>query len=146
IIGGLGNYTYEPLLGQLIFNLTGVVDYTYGDFKLEPRDDTDIDLVGTDVEEDIPVIKSNLLGNYPNPFNPTTTIYFELNSENTENPELVIYNLKGQKVHQYSLSNDQSSIIWNGTDESGKPVTTGVYLYKLQAGNKIYTKKMLLLK
>ncbi len=146
IIGGLGNYIYEPLLGQLIFNLTGVVDYTYGDFKLEPRDDTDIDLVGTDVEEDIPVIKSNLLGNYPNPFNPTTTIYFELNSENTENPELVIYNLKGQKVHQYSLSNDQSSIIWNGTDESGKPVTTGVYLYKLQAGNKIYTKKMLLLK
>ncbi len=146
IIGGLGNYIYEPLLGQLIFNLTGIVDYTYGDFKLEPRDDTDIDLVGTDVEEDIPVIKSNLLGNYPNPFNPTTTIYFELNSENTENPELVIYNLKGQKVHQYSLSNDQSSVIWNGTDESGKPVTTGVYLYKLQAGNKIYTKKMLLLK
>ena len=146
IIGGLGNYIYEPLLGQLIFNLTGVVDYTYGDFKLEPRDDTDIDLVGTDVEEDIPVIKSNLLGNYPNPFNPTTTIYFELNSENTENPELVIYNLKGQKVHQYSLSNDQSSIIWNGTDESGKPVTTGVYLYKLQAGDKAYTKKMLLLK
>ncbi len=84
--------------------------------------------------------------NYPNPFNPTTTIYFELNAENTQNAELMIYNLKGQKVHQYSLSNDQSSVIWNGTDESGKPVTTGVYLYKLQAGNKIYTKKMLLLK
>ncbi len=150
IIGGLGNYTYEPLLGQLIFNLTGVVDYTYGDFKLEPRDDTDIDLVGTDVEEDIPVIKSNLLGNYPNPFNPTTTIYFELNTENIGNAELIIYNLKGQKIKTFPVIlsgvEGQSSIIWNGTDESGKPVTTGVYLYKLQAGDKAYTKKMLLLK
>ncbi|MHA2018173.1 MAG: T9SS type A sorting domain-containing protein [Promethearchaeota archaeon] len=150
IIGGLGNYIYEPLLGQLIFNLTGIVDYTYGDFKLEPRDDTDIDLVGTDVEEDIPVIKSNLLGNYPNPFNPTTTIYFELNTENIGNAELIIYNLKGQKIKTFPVIlsgvEGQSSIIWNGTDESGKPVTTGVYLYKLQAGDKAYTKKMLLLK
>lgn len=150
IIGGLGNYTYEPLLGQLIFNLTGVVDYTYGDFKLEPRDDTDIDLVGTDVEEDISVIKLNSLGNYPNPFNPTTTIYFELNSENTEDAELIIYNLKGQKIKTFPVIlsgvEGQSSIIWNGTDESGKPVTTGVYLYKLKAGDKTYTKKMLLLK
>ncbi|MEA2096434.1 MAG: T9SS type A sorting domain-containing protein [Candidatus Cloacimonadota bacterium] len=150
IIGGLGNYTYEPLLGQLIFNLTGVVDYTYGDFKLEPRDDTDIDLVGTDAEEDISTMKLNSLGNYPNPFNPTTTIYFELNTENTENAELIIYNLKGQKVKSFPMNQFTNSpvhqVIWNGTDESGKPVTTGVYLYKLKAGDKTYTKKMLLLK
>ncbi|MEA2096433.1 MAG: PKD domain-containing protein [Candidatus Cloacimonadota bacterium] len=88
--------------------------------------------------------------NYPNPFNPTTTISFELNTEVTGNSELVIYNLKGQKVKSFPINQFTNSpvhqVIWNGTDESGKPVTTGVYLYKLQAGDKTYTKKMLLLK
>ncbi|MCK5051881.1 MAG: T9SS type A sorting domain-containing protein [Candidatus Cloacimonetes bacterium] len=146
IIGGLGDYTYEPLLGEMIYNLTGVVDYTYGNFKLEPRDDDDIDLEGTDVDEEFLTIKSNSMGNYPNPFNPSTTIYFQLNTENTEDAELIIYNLKGQMIRQYSINNLQSSITWNGVDQSGKLVTSGVYLYQLKIGTETHTKKMLLLK
>ncbi|MCK5788552.1 MAG: T9SS type A sorting domain-containing protein, partial [Chlamydiia bacterium] len=146
IIGGLGDYTYVPVLDDFIYSITGVVDYTYAAFKMEPRDDNDIDLIGVDVNDDLLTIKADILGNYPNPFNPSTTIYFEVNTENTENTELTIYNLKGQKIHQYSITNNQSSITWNGTDELGKPVTSGVYLYQLNTGDKTYTKKMLLLK
>ena len=50
------------------------------------------------------------LSNYPNPFNPSTTISFQLNTENTENTEINIYNIKGQKIRQYSIFNNQSSI------------------------------------
>ncbi|NQV17371.1 MAG: T9SS type A sorting domain-containing protein [Armatimonadetes bacterium] len=79
--------------------------------------------------------------NYPNPFNPETTIYFT-----AENAEIIIYNLKGQKIRQYSIFNNQSSIVWDGTDENNQPVTSGIYLYKFQAGEVSVTKKMLMLK
>lgn len=88
-----------------------------------------------------------MLTNYPNPFNPTTTISFELNTENYKDTKIVIYNLKGQKIRQYSIFNNQSSIIWDGTDQIGKPVSSGVYFYKLKAGKDFsQTKRMLLLK
>lgn len=66
---------------------------------------------------DVLVSTSKLLGNYPNPFNPSTTIYFNLTTENTENTELDIFNLKGQIVRQFSIFKFQSSIIWDGTDK-----------------------------
>ncbi len=97
------------------------------------------------------------LTNYPNPFNPSTTISFGLNTENTslrqgypgqaENTELIIYNIKGQQIRKYSIFNNQSSIIWDGTDENNQLVSSGIYFYKLKVGNKeITTKKCLLLK
>ncbi len=88
-----------------------------------------------------------LHSNYPNPFNPSTTISFSLNTENTENTELVIYNIKGQKISQYSIFNNQSSIVWNGIDKNNQPVSSGIYFYKLKAGKDFSeTKRMLLLK
>ena len=87
------------------------------------------------------------LQNYPNPFNPSTTISFELSTEETDNIELVIYNLKGQKIQHYSISNDQSSITWNGIDSNGQPVSSGIYFYQLKVdGNPIAEKRCLLLK
>ncbi len=83
---------------------------------------------------------------YPNPFNPSTTISFTLNAEITDNAEISIYNLKGQKIRQFKILNDQLSITWNGTDNNDKPVSSGIYLYKLKAGEFQQTKKMLLLK
>jgi len=81
--------------------------------------------------------------NYPNPFNPSTTISFSINTENTE---LVIYNLKGQRIREFSVSNDQSSIVWNGTDQTGESVSSGIYFYKLRVGTYVHTKKMILMK
>ncbi len=154
IVGGLGNYTYEPLLGEFIYNLTGVVDYTYGTFKLEPRDDDDIDLIGSDADDDFITIKADLLGNYPNPFNPETTISFSV-TQTSSFVTLEIYNLKGQKVKTLECGESLSttangvgySIIWNGTDDNNKLVTSGVYFYQLLLdGKSVATKKMLLMK
>jgi hypothetical protein len=88
-----------------------------------------------------------LNGNYPNPFNPTTTINYSL-KENSK-VELKIYNIKGQLIK--TLVNEfkpagEHSVIWNGTDDSGKPVSSGIYFYKLKAGDFQKVKKMVFLK
>ncbi|MDO9576955.1 MAG: right-handed parallel beta-helix repeat-containing protein [Candidatus Cloacimonadales bacterium] len=118
----------------------------------------DILFVGTD---DILNLETKLLGNYPNPFNPSTTISFQLNTslrqgyagqaETTENTELMIYNLKGQKIKVFtfpngSLGTSEHSVVWDGTDQTGKPVSSGVYFYKLKAGDKSFSRKMLMMK
>lgn len=87
--------------------------------------------------------------NYPNPFNPETTILFNLTAENAENAELVIFNLKGQKVK--TLISDQLSagdhlVVWDGSDSDGKRVSSGIYFYKLKTKNFEKTNKMILLK
>ena len=95
------------------------------------------------------ITKSQLHHNYPNPFNPTTTISFELNTENTEHTELTIYNLKGQKVKQLisdQLSAGEHSVVWDGRDENNQPVGSGIYFYKLKVNDKnIAVRKCLLL-
>ena len=86
-----------------------------------------------------------LAGNHPNPFNPATTISFNLSHEATENPEIVIYNSKGQKADQLIISNDElriGEVVWDA-----KRFSSGIYFYKLvSAGATIDTKKMILLK
>lgn len=100
--------------------------------------------------EDLPHLTIQLKANYPNPFNPATTIVFELNSGNIVDIEVVIYNVKGQKVRQLvsgQLSAGQHSVVWDGKDENKQSVSSGVYYYRLLADDKIIgTKRMLLLK
>jgi len=84
--------------------------------------------------------------NYPNPFNPSTTISFSLPTESTDKAELIIYNLKGQQISKFSIFNSQSSIVWDGTDQTDQPVSSGIYLYKLKSGSYSSTKKMILMK
>jgi len=97
-------------------------------------------------ENEIPISSNvKLHQNYPNPFNPSTTIFFELNTETSESIELEIFNVKGQKVKQYSIFNNQSSIAWDGKDQVGKFVPSGIYFYKLNISDSP-TKKMILLK
>ena len=84
---------------------------------------------------------------YPNPFNPTTTISFSL--QNNSNAELSIYNIKGQKVKQLlsdKLSSGKHSVVWDGRDENNQPVGSGIYFYKLKAGDFQKVRKMILLK
>jgi len=88
------------------------------------------------------------LRNFPNPFNPVTTISFETTNLH-ENTRIEIYNLKGQKVKTLvneELAAGKHSVIWNGADDSGKSVSSGIYFYKMRAGNYTSTKKMILMK
>ncbi|MDP8202413.1 MAG: T9SS type A sorting domain-containing protein [Candidatus Tenebribacter burtonii] len=85
--------------------------------------------------------------NFPNPFNPTTTISFNLTAES--NVDIAVYNVKGQKVKQLmneQLPVGQHSIEWNGKDSNNKATASGIYFYKISAGKSTSMKKMLLLK
>ena len=85
--------------------------------------------------------------NYPNPFNPTTTLRFDLPEVSDVN--VVIYNMLGQKVRTFnmnSISAGSHSIKWNATNDLGDPAGAGVYLYQLQAKDFVKTRKMVLLK
>jgi len=87
------------------------------------------------------------LCNYPNPFNPNTTFSFNLKTNEFDEILLVIYNLKGQKIRQFSMLNNQSTIIWDGTNENNKPVSSGIYLYSLIInGTDVAKNKCMLLK
>jgi hypothetical protein len=98
-------------------------------------------------DDELPSMNPILGQNYPNPFNPSTIISFNLTSENAKHAELAIYNLKGQKIREFSIDKDQTSLTWDGKDSFDKPVSSGVYFYKLIVNNKsIATRKCLLLK
>ena len=88
-----------------------------------------------------------LNGNFPNPFNPNTTIKFGL-PENGH-VQLTIYSMNGQKVRTLldgQVSKGYHQLVWNGTNESGQPVSGGLYIYELKTENKRILKKMLLVK
>jgi hypothetical protein len=89
-----------------------------------------------------------LKANYPNPFNPTTNISFSLPAE--AEIKLNIYNIKGQKVKTLTNSiypQGNHNVMWNGRDDNGQPVGSGVYFYRLQVDGKTQaTRKCLLLK
>ena len=96
-------------------------------------------------------IRAYKLSNYPNPFHSSTTISFSITAENTENAEINIYNIKGQKIKTFkNLQIDKSpnqQIVWDGKDESGHNVCSGMYFYKLSSGDSFsQTKKMILMK
>ncbi len=84
--------------------------------------------------------------NYPNPFNPTTTISFT--TSNAVDWILEIYNVNGALVHSFDGAAESGtvSIDWDGTTASGEQVASGVYFYRLRAGDFNATKKMMLLK
>jgi hypothetical protein len=93
------------------------------------------------------VASNSLSQNYPNPFNPQTTIAFSVKERGMVN--LKVYNVAGQLVR--TLANEQFAAgahtkVWDGRNDSGQPVSSGVYFYKLVANNFAQTKKMVLLK
>jgi hypothetical protein len=88
---------------------------------------------------------TNNISNFPNPFNPETTISFNL-THNIENARIEIFNVKGEKIKVINCQN-QTPIIWDGTDNNRNPVSSGVYLYRIKTDEGVsISKKMLLLK
>ena len=97
-------------------------------------------------------IKTRLLANYPNPFNPSTWIPFQLG--HVELVTLNIYDVEGQLVRKIDLgcltagnyAQPDRAIYWDGQTENGELVSSGTYFYQLQAGDYRETRKMVILK
>ena len=82
--------------------------------------------------------------NYPNPFNPATTIPLSV-PDGAESVDVAIYNLLGQLVHQVwsgPLAAGEHRLTWDGRDGQGQPVASGAYLYQLRVGEQLRTRKM----
>ncbi|NQT64562.1 MAG: T9SS type A sorting domain-containing protein [FCB group bacterium] len=96
----------------------------------------------------MPELPSNLaISNYPNPFNPTTTITYSLPQNG--NIHLSIYNIKGQIVKTLFEGEQLAGsyeMVWDGKDNNEKSVSSGLYFYKLSTKNETLMKKMMMLK
>jgi hypothetical protein len=97
---------------------------------------------------EIPSARINLEANYPNPFNPSTTISFRLPSSGI--PQLSVYNLKGQLVKNLTADAPypagKHSIVWDGKDQAGQSVSSGLYFCRLSFEGKSSVRKMVLAK
>jgi hypothetical protein len=157
---GIG-YTPVPVAGNTLDDLTGIVGYRRVDttpvranqsliLRLEPRRNNDVNLTWTDTgDPNLDVVRAfGLKQNTPNPFNPVTTIEFAVPTPGAV--QLRIYDVRGQVVRtlvdREFAAPAHERATWDGRDEAGQVVPSGVYFYKLIAGSDTATRKMLLLK
>jgi hypothetical protein len=116
--------------------------HIYTDKKLETPD------ILTNVHDEIVSVpkKYILAQNFPNPFNSETTIKYFLGSD--LNVRLKIYNINGELVNELintAQSAGEHRIIWNSRNISGEHVPSGIYFYRIEAGNRVQSRKMILI-
>ena len=142
------SFTSPLLPAATIFywRVAAVNSYSSSDFSPARRFSTGNSVANSEVLN--PAIQNSLNPNFPNPFNPNTSISFSL-----KNPDqmisLKIYNTKGQLVkdlYQGKAKAQVMSLNWDGKDSLGQPVSSGIYLYRLESDEFIETRKMLLSK
>ncbi len=140
------SYRHEDVPdGTYIYNVAIVFS---GDNEGEWSEDVEVIHETTSAEDPslIPAV-TELKGNYPNPFNPDTTIEFALDKPGRV--KLEIFNIKGEKVK--TLLNDHleaahHSIIWNGQDDRGRTVGSGVFFYRMVTRDFTDVRKMIMIK
>ena len=128
--------------GTYVYSVRAV--YTIG---LSETISIEVEITVSDIDEVTPINKTFLKGNYPNPFNPETTIQFDLVKDSEISIE--IYNIKGQKVRTLfsgQMNRGSHTKIWNGTDDHGQNVSSGIYFYRLIADDVTSTRRMVLMK
>ena len=151
-----------PVGGAAYQNVDTVLDddfFTQTDFKGAFGSDnwlegwsvlSELDILGSDDNNNPNIVadKITLLGNYPNPFNPSTEIMFEL-GQKYQLVHLSVFNLIGRKVYERTLQDISAGfhrITWNGSDINGSLVPSGLYLYRVSTETKSVIGKMTLLK
>lgn len=129
------------------FNLKGIIAQYQSTAQITPRALSDFNPpVSNEDPVQVPV-NVQLIGNYPNPFNPNTTIQFSM--DKAAPAQVTIYNQKGQTVKSFSMDSAAkglNNVQWNGTDDNGRAVPSGVYYFRLKSGSYSSTKKMVLMK
>ena len=104
------------------------------------------DVVSVDLDADLPG-EFKLLGNFPNPFNPVTKLSFDIDYRS--NVIVTIYNILGNEIttiQNGEMNPGRYSLTWNATNDQGKNMPTGMYLYKVTSDSRVLTGKMLLMK
>ncbi|MFC1476909.1 FlgD immunoglobulin-like domain containing protein [candidate division KSB1 bacterium] len=138
-----GQLMFEDGLGGIVFEPVDLAESNSLDLSGTPLRQFKMSYSGQQF-----IIKDySLLPNYPNPFNPVTTITYSLKDAGAVN--LAIYNILGQEIRTLVNTMQKSgkySVKWDGTDNSNTQVAGGVYIYRLQVNGKSFTKKMILLK
>lgn len=132
-----GDFTFTRCDGQNALPTDIMIDTTTGYVTIGV----------SDINPGVLPAKFELTQNYPNPFNPDTKIEFAVPQKSQV--DLVIYNVMGQKVKTLVsgvLDAGWKQVTWDGTDDYGNIVASGIYLYKLNAGDYVDSKKMSLLK
>lgn len=131
------------LVGHAMDELIGILYYSFGNYKLIPRTDADFVNYTTDVEdESTTVYNYELVQNFPNPFNPATTINFSIQKEGLVT--LKIYNILGQEVA--TLVNEFKNAGAHTINFDASKLSSGIYLYKIDSNGFTQTKKMMLIK
>ncbi|NOZ76067.1 MAG: T9SS type A sorting domain-containing protein [FCB group bacterium] len=142
-----GNFMGDLQVGNTLETVTGILNFSFGTYKIQIRDMADLGQLSTDDDFSIIPHKFALYQNYPNPFNPETRIRFELASR--QNVKLVVYNLLGHKVR--TLTNEVYNpgyhvLNWDGRNDANRQVSSGIYIYRIKAGDFVDHKKMILLR
>ena len=146
---GAGIAMSELVEGQELSYIMGIFNYSFGTYKVQIRDVADLGTtVGIDDNVKVNPYEYALHDNFPNPFNPETQIRFSLGGR--ENVKLVIYDIMGRQVRTLANGDSFNSgfhvLNWDGRDNIGEKVATGMYIYRIKAGDFIADKKMLLVK
>ncbi len=130
--------------GNTFESITGILWYSFSNYKLIPRKNDDFVGWVTDVNNETgSPVSFSLSQNYPNPFNPSTKIKYSFPLES--NVVLKIYNVLGEEVRTL-VNNELKSAGTFTIDFNASSLPSGVYLYRLQAGDFVQVKKMMLLK
>ena len=136
-------------VGTQIGDVRGIWTYSFGTYKIELRNSSDHGNVTGLADDGAGTPYSYVLEqNYPNPFNPVTSLRFSLAKSGPVT--IAIYNIRGQLVK--TLIEDKAMeagyhlLQWDGTDRNGSQVGSGIYLYRMQAGEFVQAKKMTLLR
>ena len=147
----IDGYMYDgdwpnPEYGTHYISITGVLHYTYGTYKLMPRGPNDFNDPVTAIEDELPE-QFKLLTNYPNPFNPSTIIEFDLGNTILDFVQLDVLDINGRVVTTL-LSGIPSvkKVIWDGKNGQGQTMPAGVYFARLKSRSTVLNKKMILLK
>jgi hypothetical protein len=132
----------------MVIDQSGIIQYSNDGVSLSNIQQKIDELLATDIRDDDLNIQSfQLYDNYPNPFNPETTIRFAVNQAQKIN--LNIFDAQGRLIKRLvnrELQQGEYSVKWNGTDSNKRRVASGIYFYQLSGDNHIIVKKMQFLK
>ena len=134
-------------IGQSLSSVTGIFVFSFGTYKLEVRDMADLGEVGIGDNVDLQPYTYKLYPNFPNPFNPETRIRFDI--PESERVKVIIYDILGHHVR--TLTNRDYDrgyhvLNWDGRNDAGALVSSGVYVCRIKAGEFIDHNKMTLVR